>query len=534
MERLRQAIDEAANGNGTVAVVIPCYNHARFLDDALKSVLAQTRPANEIVVVDDGSTDDPASVVAKYPEVLLIRQDNAGLAAARNTGLLACSSEKIAFLDADDALEPDALALNLELFSQHPDAGFVYGAYFYTDGELRRTSGPQFRAVNSDASLDMLVGNPVAMHATVLYDRQRLLDAGAFDPSVKVAEDYDAYIRLARRHPVACHPHEIAAYRIHTSNMSADRIAMLRGVIKVLDRYKPADSDLAARARWNEAKRFWQKHYSQLAIAERNQHGSMGSKVQVLRAMWHAPRPTVGKALRTFKSRVRGLAREVTRSARRSPLARIDMGSFRTTEPVSRWFGFDRGTPVDRYYIENFLDRHGADIRGRVLEVGDDSYSRRFGQGITQQDVLHISPDAPQATIVGDLSKPDLLPRDAFDCMVITQTLHLVFDMMAAVRQLHDALKPGGVLLLTAPYITPIDPDEWNAQWFWAMSGQAATRMFGEIFGAENISVEVHGNVHVATCFLQGMAMEEVDRKLLDVVDPCYPVIVAVRAQRAA
>ncbi len=202
-----------------------------------------------------------------------------------------------------------------------------------------------------------------------------------------------------------------------------------------------------------------------------------------------------------------------------------------STLPVSEHFGFDRGTPIDRYYIERFLERCSADVRGRVLEVGDASYSQRFGaERITHQDVLHVNPDAPGATIIGDLATAGVLPADAFDCIVLTQTLHLLYDMPAAVEQLHAALKPGGVLLLTTPGISQIDRAEWGSTWYWSLTQHSLGRLLGERFGAERVEVGVHGNVFAATAFLHGLAHEEVRRGKLDVVDPVYPVIVTGRA----
>jgi SAM-dependent methyltransferase len=215
------------------------------------------------------------------------------------------------------------------------------------------------------------------------------------------------------------------------------------------------------------------------------------------------------------------------------PVGSVRFGDLDRVTPISRDFGYDRGTPIDRYYIEAFLQRHAADLRGRALEIGDDSYCRRFGGGcITQQDVLHVSSSAA-ATIIGDLSQPGLLPEAAFDCMVLTQTLHLIFDMRAAVAEIHRGLKPGGVVLLTVPGISQIDRGEWGESWLWSLTRQSALRLFADVFGAENVEAEAFGNVFAATAFLQGLALEEVDRSMLDVVDQSYPVLVTVRARRA-
>ena len=140
----------------------------------------------------------------------------------------------------------------------------------------------------------------------------------------------------------------------------------------------------------------------------------------------------------------------------------IDFGDFDRTQPVSADFGWDRGTPVDRIYVERFLATNGGDVRGRALEIGDAAYCRRFGSGVTRQEVLHVDPANRNATIIGDLSQPDVLEPDSFDCLLITQTLHLIFDLRQAAAQLHRALAPGGVLLLTVPGITPVDRHEWD------------------------------------------------------------------------
>lgn len=208
---------------------------------------------------------------------------------------------------------------------------------------------------------------------------------------------------------------------------------------------------------------------------------------------------------------------------------------FLTTEPVSRRFGFDRGTPIDRYYVENFLARHSNEIRGRALEIGDAAYCRRFGGAqVTRQEVLHIDPGNPEATIVGDLTEPGILPEGELDCVVLTQTLHLIYDMKAAVEGMRHGLKPGGMALVTVPGITPVAGDQWATTWYWSFTALSAKRLFGEVFGPENVEVEAFGNAFAATAFVQGLAHEEVSKRKLDIVDAGYPVIITVKARRAA
>jgi len=136
--------------------------------------------------------------------------------------------------------------------------------------------------------------------------------------------------------------------------------------------------------------------------------------------------------------------------------------------------------------------------------------------------------------LVGDLTEPGVLPEGTFDCIVLTQTLHLIYDMKAALAQVHRALAPGGVVLLTVPGISQLDRGDWNKTWCWSLTPYSARRLFEELFDQSELEVSCHGNVFAATTFLQGIALEEVDRRKLDEVDLAYPVTITVRAQRGA
>jgi SAM-dependent methyltransferase len=264
----------------------------------------------------------------------------------------------------------------------------------------------------------------------------------------------------------------------------------------------------------------------------REERSAAGAARGVWQAIQAAPSATVATLARRAGTRLTGGG---TRALRAAPApGAVRWGDLDRTEPVCDDFGYSRGTPIDRFYIERFLQQHASDIAGRALEVGDDAYCRRFGgERITRQDVLHISADNPAATIVGDLARPGMLPLDAFDVLVLTQTLHLVFDMRAAVVEMQRCLKPGGVVLLTVPGISRIDRGQWGGEhWFWSLTAASASRLFGEVFGAAHVQVESHGNVYAATAFLQGLALEEVDRAKLEACDACFPVTITVRARK--
>lgn len=202
--------------------------------------------------------------------------------------------------------------------------------------------------------------------------------------------------------------------------------------------------------------------------------------------------------------------------------------------PVSRVFGFDRGLPIDRYYIETFLQSHKADIRGRVLEIGDSTYTRKYGvDGAIRSDVLHAIPGNPQATLVGDLATGQGIPENAFDCMILTQTFPFIYRIQAAIANCAAALKPGGVLLATFPGISQIsryDMDRWGD--YWRLTTLSARRLFEEVFPVENVTVMAYGNVLAAVAFLHGLAAEELCQAEMDYRDPDYEVLITVRAAR--
>jgi len=210
----------------------------------------------------------------------------------------------------------------------------------------------------------------------------------------------------------------------------------------------------------------------------------------------------------------------------------MQLGRIGRTTPLSDVFGYDRGQPIDRHYIEGFLAANSAHIRGNVLEIGDATYSRQYGgDRITRQDILHVHAGNPIATLVGNLSDPDVLPSNRFDCIILTQTLHLIFDMPRAIEQIHRSLRPGGVALITVPGITPIDQHEWRDSWYWSLTGRALERLLSGPFDAGKVHLDEFGNLFAATAFLHGAAVEDVDSAKLDRVDPAYPVIVAARAE---
>lgn len=201
-------------------------------------------------------------------------------------------------------------------------------------------------------------------------------------------------------------------------------------------------------------------------------------------------------------------------------------------EPVDRDFGKGRGTPIDRRYIHEFLWPRRADVRGRVLEVADSGYTDYLGEGeVTHCDVLHATEHLPWVTLVGDLVTGDGIPRAAYDCMVLTQTLHVIYDVHAAVRTVRECLVPGGVALVTLPGISQrsdYDSRAWGD--YWRFTADSARRLFADAFGDQHVEVVAYGNVLVAAAFLYGYAQEDLTAQELGHRDGSFDFLIGVRA----
>ncbi len=203
-------------------------------------------------------------------------------------------------------------------------------------------------------------------------------------------------------------------------------------------------------------------------------------------------------------------------------------------KPFSRSFGNDRGRPIDRYFIDRFIASEAERVRGRVLEIGGNEYTRSSGgDRVTQSDVLMPVPQAG-ATVIADLQDAPDIPDDSFDCIILTQVLQYIYDHHAAVRTVKRILKPGGSVLATLPFMAAIsgDEDPWGEQWRY--SSRSAKRLFADVFGPESVDVRTYGNLVLAVAYLNGFAVEDLDPEDFEYIDPLIELISTVRATKAA
>lgn len=543
-----------------ITVVITCYNQGKYLREAIESVLVQNYENTEIIVIDDGSTDHTKFVANSYPRIKYVYQLNQGVSSARNSGIAHAKGEFICFLDADDWLLPEALISNLHYIEGNKELAFVSGAYMFVQMHYPFTQFVSAEKLNieerypinepkvpvkKDHYIHFLKGNYIGMHAAVLYPRW-VFDEFKFDPSLTGCEDYDLFLRISRKYPVLDHATPIAAYRRHQNNTTANTSMMLYFALAVLDRQKKSLKTAEEENCLLEGKANWENHYVNV-VYQNMLNPLYQHKIEDVQFLWlNNKKLYFNYHIKKFKLEYKKFLKKIlplpavkvfkslSNRTYTPPVGKVNMGDFARTEPFSRAFGYNRGGPVDRYYIDNFLEKNSAIIKGRVLEIGDNEYTIRFGGSkVTQSDILHVNEANSNATFIGDLTNAPHLPDNSFDCIVLTQTLHLIYDYKDAIKTCYRILKPGGSLLLTIPGITSIDAGEWKSTWYWAFTDIAIKRVLEETFDANNIAINAFGNILSATAFLYGMGLSELKKQQLDLYDPSYQVTITAIATKS-
>jgi len=264
---------ENAFFSNVVSVVIPCYNQAEFLGDAIESVMAQTCARSDVVVVDDGSTDRSADVAARYSGVRCLSQTNKGAGAARNAGLKHVFGEFVVFLDADDRLLPHAFEAGLRCFGAHPECALVAGRCVKIGRDGARQHTRHDPVVERDHYLRLLTANYIFTPATVMLRAAVIRRIGGFKTRVWGSEDYDLYLRIARHYRIWCHDQVVAEYRQHETNISRRSILMMRSTITVMRGQRAfVRGDLRAQQARREGVRHLQNTYGERAIDAARRH----------------------------------------------------------------------------------------------------------------------------------------------------------------------------------------------------------------------------------------------------------------------
>jgi len=492
---------------GRIAAIVTCRDLGRFLDEALASVERQTRPAAEIVVVDDQSDDiHTRQVLARIAHggTRVVLGDGRGASAARNLGGAGTTADYLVWLDADDVFEPQYFEKAAERLDNDEGLDFVSCA-------MRAFGDASYRWTPAEPSLVAAIATGAVPHASTMMRRTLWLRTGGFDESLPTFELLDFWasaLESGARGVIVDEP--LLRYRVRSGSG-----------------YRRSIQDATYRARMEH---FYAKHRD--AVQRRGIELILAK--EAFNESQRAYRDTLESRAAALEGELADLQRaiaETTAALAARGLHRVDWGDLGRVAPLSPRWGRDRGTPIDRYYIERFIAAHQADVRGRVLEVREPMYTQRFGAGrVTRSDVVDRDPGNPRAAVVADLRDAAAIPSAAYDCIIVTQTLHLVDDIAAAVRECARLLKPGGTLLVTAPSVIRVDDEAGRDADFWRLTEASARTLFARAFPIDAFEVSLFGNVKVCAAFLYGISVEEMTAADLDDIDPQFPLGVAIRA----
>jgi peptidoglycan/xylan/chitin deacetylase (PgdA/CDA1 family)/glycosyltransferase involved in cell wall biosynthesis/SAM-dependent methyltransferase len=505
------AEDKGCIGHGEpmteIAVIVLCFNQGRTIEKAVDSALSQTRTPAEIVLIDDGSTDIltiQTIAALRRPGLRVVRIENRGTAGARNYGARLTSSNYLVFLDGDDILERTYFEKAGTLLDTRPELGVIACTLHAFEGADYVWTPPPFNFVDGFAR-----GTPPV---TSMIRRTVFDSVGGFDESFGLFEVLDFWLSVLEQG--------------HKAEMIAE--PMLKYRVRTLSNYYSIIQPEIWLERRNAIMAKHRKTIEQhglpilysietFILEQRKYHQDLEEK-----------KKTLEREIEDLNSHINELGHSLKKIG--EPI--IDWGDFDHPEPLSTFWGIERGAPIDRYYINKFLDKNRMDIHGHVIEIKDGGYTYRYGDNRVETcDVLDINSANKSATIIADLSRADCIPPDMFDCFILTQTIHIIYDVKRALAHAYRILKPGGILLCTLPSTCRVNCEDGglDAGDYWRFTEASVRRIFAEIFPPEAFEVSVKGNVKACVAFLEGLAAEEVAPGMLDHTDPWHPLLFCVR-----
>lgn len=496
-----------------VSIIVSSAARGEGLRRSVESAEVQSHDPVEVVVV--GGRRDPRATgmlsgLESRPFVRVAESVSGAPGALLNAGTRAAKGTLLVWLDEGDRLQADFCATAIRAMAADPAIGYVLAPGVMSPGG--EPLAPEFR-VDWDARA--IVGTTWCAPMAMLCRRSIWESAGGFDEEVEALEHYDFLLRIERtgaRGRVLDRPglwHAAARETRHRQTLEAD--VYRAGLQAVFDRQRATfEADPAAVLFDRE------RTLRELVRVHRQRVARRDEALDRLRLVTHE----VG--------RIRTWLQQEGRDG-------FDWGDFDRTSPVSRNWGYDRGTPIDRYYIEQFIGRHAADVRGVVLEVQENDLTTRFGANrVTRSEVIDVNPGNARATIIDDLRRVATMADDTFDCIILTQTLHVIDDMRAVLVACHRILKPGGALLATLPCASRVCLEYGPDGDFWRVTEAGARALFHGVFPPDRVQARSFGNVQVNAAFLHGLAVHEIEEAVFAEHDPYFPLLVGVRAVKPA
>lgn len=494
-----------------VSAVLFTQGFETLLSASVRSLQAQQEAEVEVVLVatpETGSARSLLEALATRPGVRLVESPSASRPAARAAGARAARAGTLLFPSPGDSLRAGYFAEALA--RQGAGAPGLVSSWEILD----KSGGPELRAPAVAPDLKQLLADPWLLHDATLVRRAAVESVGGLDPELPCLELWELWLRLL----AAGHGAQI----LETPYLQ-----------RPAGPGSPCRLDLDPELQARGLERVFEKHRARF---EAEVVHVLAERERVLTEKAHRHRVLVERRQCTLRE-IEELKSEADRL--RAALAEagdsgVDWGELRRVRPLDPDWGYSRGTPVDRFYIERFLEQNALDVQGEVLEVQEADYTRRFGgQRVTRSDVLDLTPSNTGANVIADLRAAPAIRDDSYDCVILTQTAHVIDDMPAVLRECRRILRPGGVLLATFPATSRACLEYGAAGDFWRVTEAGARLLAAQAFGVENVEVSAYGNVLTTTAFLYGMALEELRPDEFEAFDPYHPLLLGVRARKA-
>ena len=470
------------------SVVITGLNTGNQLQSAIERIIYQIDPNDEILIVNNNSKDPITSQILdrfKKTNIEIVKTGDMGSTHAREIGLRRSRAPIIFAMDSDQIIEPSYFNKAIKILHENSDISFVIcGTHDSKTG---------FNWIPESAELHSILACP-RINFPILR-RESYFHVGGYDISLNIVmqADWELIIRLLE------HGH--------------------KGILipePFINSHLPNDMK-----KLDHNNQLFTQHSVQTVVKKHLESFKMYWKESILgqennRRLLQAHVDEGNSSMKSSK-----------------PLSPLNWGNLRRVEPVSIVWGLDRGQPIDRFYIDLFLNQHKQDIRGRVLEVKDPGYTKAYGQGVEKIDIVDISSDNPLATVYCDLANKGSLPENTYDCFILTQTIHIIYDIHQVIDNVAKTLRPGGVVLATLPCVSRIDYESGIHGDFWRFTTASARKLFKEAFGPGNVKIQAFGNVLTCCAFLMGISAGELTQEELNYHDPYFPLLVCVRAVKS-
>jgi len=480
----------------------------RLAEHALRAALGQLTPGVELVVAGDPNALRRARQLVDAlntapAQVRWVESDSPKPGVVRNAAVRAARAPYLLLADGGEAMAPGYAASIVERLAGMPGVALVLPV---------RRANPAQPAWTPVTARDAVAG-PWPFGSSVMLARAAFDRLGGFDEALPEFVEWEWLVRAVSA------GEEVRSAPEGASRWSEDDVR-LRESLRT-ERHLPAMRQIVGRHH-----AFFTRHAGD-AVAAREQ---VIADLRVKEAGLRAARSQAETDLGAARQALSGLSRDLAVYGRRT----LELEDLRRTTPISRNWGLDRGMPIDRHYIHTFMARQAADVHGDVLEMLDAELTTSYGrERVRRSDILDIDPGNHRATVVADLRAAAQMPENAYDCFILTQTIHLIDDMASVLANAHRALKPGGVLLMTLPCASMVAVEYGPRGDHWRVTEAGARALTETAFDPSSVDVRAYGNVLTTTAFLYGLGCDDLDARELEEHDPAYPMLITVRARKA-